>query len=186
MKLINEYYINTHRKSETFSHLSTRICVILVLLALGVVEGICQSMEWLCQPGEYETIEYAGNDIFRVKNQQGKWGLLHSDGKLRLNVAYDSITPFIEDRALLLDRPTKRLLGIINTKGDFVKDFSTDNVYVSKFPQYKEGRLSFSWGDGKYGYLNENGGIAIEPRFYLAAPFQDGTAAVQYDNTEND
>lgn len=151
---------------------------------MGLGEGLCQSMEWLSRPGEYDNIEYAGNDIFRVRNQKGKWGLMQSDGNLILEAVYDSITPFIENRAILLDRPSQRLLGIIDTKGTFVKDFSGDNVYVSRFPQYKEGRLAFSRGGGKYGYMNENGGVAIEPRFYLAAPFQDGIAAVQYDNTE--
>ena len=184
MKLINLCPDNTLAKSRYTYHLLSRLNILLLLFIMGMGKGICQSMEWVCRPGAYEKIEYAGNDIFRVKNKQGKWGLLHSDGNIRMNVVYDSIPPFIEDRALLLDRPSKRLLGIINTKGDFVKDFSADNVYVSRFPQYKEGRLAFSRGDGKYGYLNENGGVAIEPRFYLAAPFQNGTAAVQYDNTE--
>lgn len=184
MKLIKTYTYFPLAKSESITHFLLRMSAVFILLILGIEDGKCQSMEWLCRPGEYESMEYAGNDIFRVSNSRGKWGLLRSDGKLLLDVVYDSITPFIEGRAILFDRPSKRLLGIIDDKGEFVKDFSADNVYVSGFPQYKEGRLAFSKGDGKYGYLNENGGVAIDPRFYLSAPFQNGIAAVQYDNTE--
>lgn len=184
MKFIKEYSDNFYRNLGSIAPMVLRIWTLLIFISLGMEEGNCQSMEWLCQPGKYEAIEYAGNDIFRVRNKQGKWGLLHSNGKQIIDVVYDSITPFIEERALLIDRSSKRLLGILDINGDLLKDFSADNIYISRFPQYKEGRLSFSRGDGKYGYLNENGGVAIEPRFYLAAPFQDGTAAVQYDNTE--
>lgn len=158
--------------------------MVISLFALGIFSGKCQSLEWLCRPGDFDEIKYAGYDMFRVKTQQGKWGLLHSDGKMIIPAEYDSITPFIENRALLLEKSSKRLLGIINPKGNFIKDFSTNKLYVSRFPQYKEGRLAFSTGDGYFGYLNENGEVAIEPRFYLAAPFQDGIAAVQYNNTE--
>lgn len=184
MKLINEYTANKLKYSRNCSHLMTKMCTLLMLIYMGMEDGKCQSMEWLSRPGEYKSVEYAGNDIFRVQNQHGKWGLLHSDGRLILDVVYDSITPFNEERSLLIDRPSKRLLGILDSKGDFVKDFSADNIYVSRFPRYKEGRLAFSRGDGKFGYLNEIGGVAIEPRFYFAGPFEEGIAAVQYDNTE--
>lgn len=139
-----------------------------------------QSMDWLCHPGEYSEVSYLGQDLFKVRNNHGKWGIIQADGKKAIDIKYDSITTFVENKALLLDREGKRLLGIINNKGELVKDLSASEFYVTKYPNYKEGRLAFKNRNGLSGYLNERGEIAIEPNYYLAAPFQDGVAAVQY------
>lgn len=154
--------------------LSLSILFCLALSASG------QSMDWLCHPGEYSEVSYLGHDLFKVRNNLGKWGIIQADGTTAIDVKYDSITPFVENKALLLDREGKRLLGIINSKGELVKDVASLKYYVTKYPNYKEGRLGFTNKNGLSGYLNEKGEIAIEPNYYLAAPFQDGIAAVQY------
>lgn len=155
--------------------------LLLLSSAFGLVFcANAQSMDWLCHPGEYSEVSYLGHDLFKVRNNLGKWGIIQADGKKAIDVKYDSITPFVENKALLLDREGKRLLGIINNKGDLVKDVTSSEYYVTKYPNYKEGRLAFTNKNGLSGYLNERGDIAIEPNYYLAAPFQNGIAAVQY------
>ncbi len=139
-----------------------------------------QSMDWLCHPGEYTEVSYLGHDLFKVKNSLGKWGVIHADRKQAIEVRYDSITAFVESKALLLDKEGKRLLGIIDSQGNMIKDVSTSEYYVTNYPNYKEGRLAFSNKAGVSGYLNERGEVSIEPDYFLAAPFQDGIAAVQY------
>lgn len=161
-----------------------RFYAVSTIFALGVSFLRAQSMDWLCRPGDYSQIEYVGGDLFKVKTPQGKWGLLHSDGEMRIKATYDSITGFKEQRALLLDKSGKRLLGIVNSKGDMVKDFSKEDFSVSKYPYFKEGRLVVITKDGSFGYLNDQGIFVIEPQFYFAAPFQSGIAAVQYANTD--
>ena len=160
------------------------IFTIIVIMILGVASSMAQSMDWLCRPGEYAQIQYVGGDLFKVKTPQGKWGILHSDGDMRIETSYDSITGFKEQRALLLDKAGGRLLGIVDSKGDLVKDFSKDDLFVSRYPHFKEGRLVVSTKDGLFGFLNEHGTFVIEPQFYFAAPFQNGVAAVQYTNTD--
>lgn len=158
-------------------------CKLLLLPCLfGLALSVhSQSMDWLCHPGEYSEITYLGNDLFKVCNSHGKWGIIQADGKKAIDVKYDSITPFVENRGLLLDGAGKRLLGIINNKGEIIKDVSASEFYVTKYPNFKEGRLTFTDKNGLYGYLNDRGDVVIEPKYYFAAPFQDGIAAVQYD-----
>lgn len=139
-----------------------------------------QTMDWIFQPGEFTEVSYLGHDFFKVRNSTGKYGIIHANGQKTIDIFYDSITPFVENKALLLDREGNRLLGIINDKGELVKDLSVSEYYVTKYPNYKEGRLAFINKNGLSGYLNERGDIAIEPNYYLAAPFQNGIAAVQY------
>lgn len=157
-----------------------KILVLLCVLAWSVTPVSAQSMDWLCHPGEYTQIQYVGGDLFKVRNMQGKWGLIHADGNTRVEVRYDSITPFVEDRALLLDKSGKRLLGLVDANGDLVKDFSAEEVYVTRYPNFREGRLAYGLKNGLYGYMNPAGATVIEPQFYMAAPFQNGIAAVQY------
>ena len=57
---------------------------------------MAQSMEWLCRPGKFSDIQYMGYDLFKVKDNTGKWGIFSADGKQVLDVKYDSITSFVK------------------------------------------------------------------------------------------
>ena len=61
-------------------------------------------MEWLCRPGKFEAIQYIGHDLFKVKNKNNKWGIISAGGKQILDTKCDSITPYLEGRALILDK----------------------------------------------------------------------------------
>lgn len=158
--------------------------LIITLLAFGAASASAQTMDWLCHPGVYSRIQYVGGDLFKVRNAQGKWGIVNAMGDVKVPADFDSITSIRENRALILDKSGKRLLRIVDGDGDPVKDFSNEEVYVSRYPYFKEGRLAFARRDGLYGYMNELGVTVIEPQFYMAAPFQDGIAAVQYEGTD--
>lgn len=154
-----------------------------ILLFPLLATALCadgQNMDWLCHPGEYSEVSYLGNDLFKVRDNLGKWGIIKADGKVTIDIRYDSITPFVENKALLLDRDGKRISGIINDKGELVKDVSAMEYNTTRYPHYKEGRLPFENKYGRQGYLNESGNIAIDPVYYYAAPFQNGIAAVQF------
>lgn len=155
--------------------------IIAFLLCASVITA--QSMEWLCRPGMYSDIQYMGNNLFKVKSFEGKWGVIHADGRAMIEAKYDSITPLVENRALLLDAAGSRIHGIVNQQGKIVKTFENEEYYVTRYPHYKEGRLCYKDKNGWCGYLNEQGNITIEAKYYLAAPFQNGIAAVQYADT---
>ena len=160
--------------------LSFRKILILLLLAFNSQPLISQSMEWLCRPGKFSDIKYMGYDLFKVKDINGKWGIFSFDGKEVVNVKYDEITSFMEDRAILLDKKEGRILGIVNQYGEVVKSFENEMIFITSYPYYKEGMLPYKDKSGLCGYINLSGNISIKARFYLAAPFQDGIATVQY------
>lgn len=158
--------------------------ILVAFLAFCATTASAIGIDWVCQPGLYAEIQYLGKNLFKVKTpgKEGKWGIVHADGSMRIEMRYDSITSFREDRALLLDAEGQRLLGLVDPTGKLVRDFSGERIYVSRFPFFKEGRLSFRTADSQmFGYMNNQGVTVIQPQFYLAAPFQDGVAAVQYD-----
>ena len=159
-----------------------KLLSLIISSALSIASAYAQSMDWLCHPGEYSQIEYVGGDLFKVRSLKGKWGLMYADGELRVPANYDSITTFVENRALLLDKDGQRLLGLIDTDGRILRDFSNVRIYMSRYPNFKEGRLAYRLENGLFGYMNDRGITVVEPQFYYASPFQNGKAAVQHPN----
>lgn len=154
--------------------------LLFLLVSFSISHLMAQSMEWLCRPGKFSDIQYMGFDLFKVRNNVDKWGIVSAEGKEVLDVEYDSITPFVENRALIMDEAGRRILGILDTNGDIIKSFENEEIYATSYPYYKDGLLGYKERNGLCGYINSIGRISISARFYLAAPFQDGVATVQY------
>ena len=155
--------------------------IIALLAILYVIPSFSQTMEWHIKDN-YVDVKYMGNNLFKVKNSKGKWGVINEYGDTTVAIQYDSITPIVENRALLLDATGQFLSGIISEKGQIIKTFPNNEVFVS-FPYFNEGMLAYSVYDGGYdlfGYLDINGNNPIKPNYYWAAPFNDGKAVIQY------
>lgn len=159
-----------------------RKCILFILLTMTTHNLMAQSMEWLCRPGKFSDIQYMGYDLFKVKDNTGKWGIFSAEGKQVLDVRFDSITSFVEDRALILDKTGQRIIAILNQNGEILKSFDNEQIYTTTYPYFKEGLLSYKDHNGLCGYINDKGVISITAQFDLAAPFQDGVATVQYHN----
>ena len=159
---------------------------IALLAILYVIPSFSQTMEWHIKDN-YVDVKYMGNNLFKVKNSNGKWGVINEYGETTVAIQYDSITPIIENRALLLDNTGQFLRGIINEKGQILNtplnSQMTDNNIFVNFPSFNEGMLAYGVEAGNYylfGYLDSNGNTRIAPKYYWAAPFNDGKAVIQY------
>lgn len=96
----------------------------VIVLLFPAASGMAQSMEWLCRPGSFSGIQYMGHDLFKVQSE-GKWGIISAvDGKEVLEVKYDSITSYVENRALVLDKTGRRILSIIDQNGEILRSFA--------------------------------------------------------------
>ena len=154
---------------------------IILLIILYVVPSFSQTMEWHIAD-EYVDVKYMGNALFKVKNSNGKWGVVNRYGEMTVAIQYDSITSIVENRALLLDITGQHLKGIINENGQIIKMFHNDER-LANFPYFSEGTLAYGVIVGNYylfGYLNAYGNTVIEPKYFWAAPFSNGKAVVQY------
>ncbi len=152
---------------------------ITLLLA---VPSFSQTMEWHIKDN-YVDIKYMGNNLFKVKNSSGKWGIVNEYGEISVELRYDSITPIVENRALLLDVTGIFLKGIVNENGQLIKSFH-NGERLANYQFYKEGMLAYgiiSGGDYyNFGYLDLQGNTRIAPKYFWAAPFNGGKAVVQY------
>lgn len=156
-----------------------RKTVIILLAILYVIPLFSQTMEWHIKDN-YVDVKYMGNNLFKVKNSNGKWGVINEYGEATVEIKYDSITPIVENRALLLDITGQNLKGIINEKGQIIQLFENIEI-IANFPFYSEGMLAYRVvPDYLYGYLDTNGKPCINPDYYWAAPFNDGKAVIRY------
>lgn len=162
----------------------------ILLTTIFLLSNICvfaQMLQWHCD-AEYIDIKYMGNDLFKVKTTNGKWGIINAEGNMTVNAQYDSITPLVDNRALLLDnRGLFMLRGIVNEQGRLIRQFSGGEV-VTSYPYYREGMLAYGEPFGQYylfGYLDKNGNTCVPPQFYSASPFHNGRAAVHYADGES-
>lgn len=159
---------------------------IALLAILYAIPSFSQTMEWHIKDN-YVDVRYMGNNLFKVKNSNGKWGVINEYGETTVAIQYDSITPIVENRALLLDNTGQFLRGIINEKGQILNtplnSQMSDNKIFVNFPSFNEGMLAYGVEAGNYylfGYLDSNGNTRIAPKYYWAAPFNDGKAVIQY------
>lgn len=109
------------------------------LMSFCVSHLMAQSMEWLCRPRKYADIQYMGFDLFKVKDDTGKWGVVSAQGKEVLSVKYDSITHFVENRALILDKSGHRIIGILDSNGSMIKSFEKRNFSSHHIHTTKKG-----------------------------------------------
>ena len=154
---------------------------IALLAILYVIPSFSQTMEWHIKDN-YVDVKYMGNNLFKVKNSNGKWGVINEYGETTVEIQYDSITPLVEKRALLLDNTGQYLKGIINEKGQIIKSFY-NGERLANFQYFNEGMLGYGVIAGNYylfGYLDINGNTRIEPQYFWVAPFNNGKAVIQY------
>ena len=155
--------------------------IIALLTILYVIPSFSQTMEWHIKDS-YVDVKYMGNNLFKVKSSNGKWGIINEYGEKTVEIQYDSITPVVENRALLLDVTGQYLKGIINEKGQIIKSFHNSEI-LANFQYFNEGMLAYGVVAGNYylfGYLDTNGNTRIEPKYFWAAPFNNGKAVIQY------
>lgn len=156
---------------------------ILLFLLAGMGFAGAQTARWLCKP-EYTAVRYLGGGLFKVRGENGKWGIVDRRGELTVPLEQDSITYLKDDRALLLDASGQALRGIIDGNGRLVRSFRPGEYYVSAdYPYFNEHLLVVSAAGEQYmyfGYLNDKGDLQIPLNYFFAAPFSEGKAAVHY------
>lgn len=99
------------------------------------------------------------------------YGYLNKRGKEVLPAAYEEAADFVNGKAIVKMKGGP--YALINLTGKVLCTYPYP--YVGS---YNEGLLSFQKSGTKFGYVDEQGTITIEPRFQGAQPFREGRAIV--------
>lgn len=117
-------------------------------------------------------VNYEG-DWANPKVENGKWGYLNENATLLLDPQFESVTDFVNDRAIV---QYKGLFGLINSNANFIlkPEFQnltfvegSTNAYI-KFDVKKE----------KFGLIGENGKLLTSVNFEKIFPYHDGLARI--------
>lgn len=122
-------------------------------------------------PPQFESVEEFGTDGLAVVHQNGQAGLINRSGEFVLPPSASYITsPNDGVRIAFLDGTAKAVDG---TGRVLFESAALSHSYG----HFGDGLVAFA-NDGRYGYLDKQGAVAIEPRFTYATNFSGGKAVV--------
>ena len=177
--------------------------IIACLVAISASAQTSNSFKWLRNVDEQTVRPYSEGLSAFFEN--GKWGFLNLDGKVAIKPEFDEVTDF--EKGLSIVKKDGKF-GAINTKGGHVFPITFDkftkfdggiamaeenglkyylysngkrqplsNKYV--FYPYSEGFARIkSAKNGKWGYIDSEGIIVINPTYTYASDFHGGYAIV--------
>lgn len=120
--------------------------------------------------------------IWNEEQEEYFCGFIDSDGNVVIPPKYEVAEDFSEGLALVAEYGWGSAYGFINTRGEVVIP-PLDGITV--WGAFHEG-LCVVEVDGKRGYINKTGAMAIAPQFKVAYDFNYGVALVSSDTDGDD
>lgn len=117
---------------------------------------------------------YPYSDGLALVWQNGYYGYIDKNGNTAIDFVFDEAKSFEDGVAFVKQYGAWKC---IDTKGKTV--FEIDERVNTIYGSAKEERIRVSGGDGKYGYIDQNGKIVIQMKYKDAQDFSEGRAAVK-------
>ena len=150
---------------------------VLVVLLLSLSTH-AQTVKWCIHP-EYDSITNFGEDLFKCVDRSGKVQLVDWNGKELLhNVDADAVTDFDKEGYSIVLKGNKIVGFLAEAKGHNFQPVS-GNYTITQYDFFSEGLLVVADGNGKMGYLDVQGQLAIPCKYFEARPFKQGWASVE-------
>jgi hypothetical protein len=136
--------------------------------------------EWVLRP-QYEYAADFQDNGYAVVQINGHSGIIDPAGKYVVPPKFDSISPYSEGRAIVID---EQGFKVLDQDGRIIT--GTAYGYIAA---YRDGRAVFTpvsgqVGEQRYGYLDLQGTEVIPARYENAADFQDDKAIVKLKEKE--
>ncbi len=155
--------------------------IVLFVAILFMANQIsAQTFIWSMSPRDYSEINRITKGLYQfVKN--GKVGVVKADGTIVVDAVCTEITPFYENRAILMSRENgkDKVIGTLCTSGDYFL-FSRTYYALSGQAFYSDGLLSVENEKGEKGYIDEKGYeiVGFKDHYTTIKPFSEGYASV--------
>lgn len=110
-----------------------------------------------------------------VVEENDKWGYIDANGEYVIEPAYDDANSFFANITEVKQNDESL---IINQKGEIKqRGISIPDLFRTEEWQ-QDGLIVVYNEEGKYGYMNVDGDLVVEPKFNEAYPFSDGVGLV--------
>lgn len=151
-----------------------------ILFASFFVLAKSQTVMWQMEPRNYQDVIRIAQNLYIV-TQNGKIGLINSDGTIIAPIENDDISKFYEHISLLTakDAQGERVTGYLTDDFSYVP-FSKKYYTLAGQKFYSDGLLSVADASGATGYIDKAGYpvIGFDGSFKRIKPFTEGYAAV--------
>ncbi len=136
-----------------------------------------QTIVWEMKPTGYDEITCVNKNLYKVV-QNGKIGLIRSDGTIVSPVESDGMTDFYENKAILTQGNV--VVGCLTDKGEF-HAFSKKYHTLTGQNFYSDGLLSVKDDKENLGYIDAKGisVLGFEGQYTNIKPFTEGYAVVK-------
>lgn len=153
--------------------------IITILFVVGwMVQASAQVVGWKERPA-YQSVVEMGGPFWKVQSADGKWQLRNEETVTALTEWFDSIAPFRENSALLMNKDDGKWKAeaIYSKTNNIVMKVKTD-CYVPADPYFSCGLMVIENAKGDLGYMRIDGSVGVKPKFNTAYPFREGVALV--------
>ena len=135
--------------------------------------------EWVIQPRFQNGRQF--QDGLAAVEIDGRWGFINKSGAFAINPQFNEALSFKEGRAFVLTASFD--WEYIDITGEIVRTINTpelDDFENSDWNNYSNGlALVQDFDTDQYGYIDENGDMAINFQYAEARGFYDGLAAIK-------
>ncbi len=151
--------------------------------------GVASTSGSAAMPGKFGYVDRSGKTIISFEFDEantfsqglaavkinGKFGYIDKTGKMIIKPQFKDPGEFSEN-GLAVVRNTSGFGGVINRQGELITDYKFKNLWG-----FYEGFASYyDLEKHKYGFIDENGSITIEPKFSsIQSGFKNGFASVE-------
>ena len=153
--------------------------LLVAALSLCVAEVMkAQSIRWSVLP-EYDEIQQVSEKLYRVTTVKGVGLVMANGSEVIAPGNADKISDFSEDGLAIVmkaENGNYRLAGIVSDRGNLL--IPPGEFYLGDYSFFSEGMLPVQNKKGQYGYMDKEGGLAIECKYTSAYPFCQGYAVV--------
>lgn len=154
--------------------MKTKAIIFLIFLFPFILEA--QTAQWILKP-QYSSITPYGDKLLKVK-LYNKVGLVSKDGQEIVPTNADTIMPITEGYGLVIkfEEDKLRLVGLVDQTPKMIA--ITQEMYVSEYPFFSEGKLPVYDKKGMFGFIDTTGELILDFNYSNIHPFSEGWAAV--------
>ena len=148
-------------------------------MTMAIVIANSQTVQWAVRPDNVQ-LDYYGR-LMKVR-KNGKIGLVDMKNHEVVHAVYDSITPFVDGYALVMNRVGRQLkIEAVLSEGDYELQPVSEAIYATRYSWFSDGKMPVKGSEG-WGYLGTDGNMVIPCQFQRAYPFSEGFASVLVDD----
>lgn len=141
--------------------------------------GLTNAFGKVIIPFQYANISLSSENKFQVQNKDGLWGYINKKNELIIPFQFSENSAFTSGRAKICKNKNtdNEACGFINEKGNMI----IPQKFNSSVGDFHDGLASFRGNNGKYGFIDKVGKVAIQPKYINVNDFSYGTAEVSLD-----